>query len=49
MKKNTFQELIVSIHAPAWGATPEIGHIALGTTGFNPRSRVGSDYGRPLR
>ena len=33
----------VSIHAPAWGATPSVceGHNLIG--GFNPRTRVGCD------
>ena len=33
----------VSIHAPAWGATKALPLVALGTTGFNPRTRVGCD------
>ena len=33
----------VSIHAPAWGATFEQDHHVPHESGFNPRSRVGSD------
>src|SRR5947209_7822881 len=35
--------LDVSIHAPAWGATLGMDCKAYLLTGFNPRSRVGSD------
>ena len=34
----------VSIHAPAWGATPQTPHVTAGIRGFNRRSRMGSDY-----
>ena len=34
---------LVSIHAPAWGATPGRLMSPPGATCFNPRSRVGSD------
>ena len=33
----------VSIHAPAWGATPGTIKPVPGVTGFNPRTRVGCD------
>ena len=33
----------VSIHAPAWGATPSPGPILGKTTGFNPRPRMGGN------
>ena len=33
---------VVSIHAPAWGATTNVARSSLGPC-FNPRSRVGSD------
>ena len=35
----------VSIHAPAWGATPPLGAGAFGQLRFNPRARVGRDFG----
>ena len=34
---------IVSIHAPAKGATSVPGSYIIGIIGFNPRSREGSD------
>ena len=34
---------IVSIRAPAWGATTDDGSVQNGFVGFNPRSRMGSD------
>ena len=34
----------VSIHAPAWGATSEIGDGRGALSGFNPRARVGRDF-----
>ena len=33
----------VSIHAPAWGATSHTRLLAMATTCFNPRTRVGCD------
>jgi len=36
---------LVSIHAPAWGATMWQGSRTVGPTGFNPRARVGRDSG----
>ncbi len=33
----------VSIHAPAWGATPGLGSSPNGSSSFNPRARVGRD------
>ncbi len=33
----------VSIHAPAWGATPGCRRVVVPTTSFNPRPRVGGD------
>ena len=36
----------VSIHAPAWGATPPDAGSFLGSPGFNPRTRVGCDVGK---
>ena len=38
-----FQDFLVSIHAPAWGATGERGRLILRQGGFNPRTRVGCD------
>ena len=35
--------LVVSIHAPAWGATPKTPFPMTGRSGFNPRTRVGCD------
>ena len=35
--------LVVSIHAPAWGATPNLDLFSYSLAGFNPRSRMGSD------
>ena len=37
------QPLNVSIHAPAWGATPTRAPMCVTATGFNPRTRVGCD------
>ena len=34
---------MVSIRAPAWGATTRQQNLALSRRGFDPRSRVGSD------
>ena len=34
---------IVSIHAPAWGATQSYQVFYLTVTGFNPRTRMGCD------
>ena len=42
--KRDSAKLGVSIHAPAWGATHNHAFL-LGTTRFNPRSRMGSDIG----
>ena len=42
----------VSIHAPAWGATPTRPGCSLGVGSFNPRTRVGCDApfaGQPTR
>ena len=33
----------ISIHAPAWGATPAINRMITSHDYFNPRSRMGSD------
>ena len=33
----------ISIHAPAWGATPGVSSLVVSSAYFNPRSRVGSD------
>ena len=33
----------VSIHAPAWGATPVVLVLSLVRRGFNPRTRMGCD------
>ena len=35
--------LLVSIHAPAWGATPVHGNTGRSQNCFNPRARVGRD------
>ncbi len=35
----------VSIHAPAWGATPAASRRSWPTSSFNPRPRVGGDLG----
>ena len=40
-----FHPHLVSIHAPAWGATLEDGAADGGGGGFNSRSRMGSDRG----
>ena len=34
---------LVSIHAPAWGATASRGEACRVGSGFNPRARVGRD------
>ena len=39
-----FPKAVVSIHAPAWGATPAQNSSASYSTGFNPRTRVGCDH-----
>ena len=41
-------EGLVSIHAPAWGATPFRGCPNGASSGFNSRARVGRDGPRPL-
>ena len=33
----------VSIHAPAWGATPNLSVVQYSPLGFNPRARMGRD------
>ena len=38
----------VSIHAPAWGATKNVGHFEYGLSGFNPRPRMGGDNKMPI-
>ena len=38
-----YMELIVSIHAPAWGATATGRRSPAIDSGFNPRARVGRD------
>ena len=35
---------VVSIHAPAWGATPDIPAFTSPISRFNPRTRVGCDH-----
>jgi len=35
---------LVSIHAPAWGATKILEGTLRRCSGFNPRARVGRDY-----
>ena len=39
-------DLLVSIHAPAWGATPISARRLCARYGFNPRARVGRDVAR---
>ena len=39
---------VVSIHAPARGATGQVTALALNISGFNPRARAGRD-GTPSR
>ena len=36
-------DAVVSIHAPAWGATPHLDRQQRHALGFNPRTRVGCD------
>ena len=43
---NLFLDFLVSIHAPARGATLDGNGFPHAHTGFNPRSRTGSDKGR---
>ena len=38
--------VVVSIHAPAWGATLPLALVASFHPGFNPRARVGRDNAR---
>ena len=40
---------MVSTHAPAWGATSGVSAKVHFNSGFNPRSRMGSDAKRPRR
>ena len=37
----------VSIHAPAWGATVSCRPVDAASSCFNPRARVGRDFGIP--
>ena len=39
----------VSIHAPAWGATPALSPSGKAARCFNPRTRVGCDDPRPVQ
>ncbi len=39
---------IVSIHAPAWGATRTFFAVFASINGFNPRARMGRDAGIPV-
>ena len=34
---------MVSIHAPAWGATPDVPILRIALGSFNPRARMGRD------
>ena len=43
MNRNDARGACVSIHAPAWGATPESTSTSDSTDCFNPRPRVGGD------
>ena len=43
-KTETLEGTAVSIHAPARGATRQTSQVPAGRSGFNPRSRAGSDY-----
>ncbi len=48
MAWNHRQRLMVSIHAPAWGATaPHASYLPV-LWRFNPRPRMGSDLCRPV-
>ncbi len=38
-----FEYHLVSIHAPAWGATRRYRNVAGGNWRFNPRPRMGGD------
>ncbi len=40
---------LVSIHAPARGATLDVAMVELDEKGFNPRARTGRDLSRFLR
>ncbi len=40
-------EWVVSIHAPAWGATVLLRGIQRSGRGFNPRARMGRDVTLP--
>ena len=40
---------VVSIHAPAWGATADAYAYELHINRFNPRARVGRDGSHPTR
>ena len=42
-----FRMYIVSIHAPAWGATRSRGAVSITAISFNPRTRVGCDAVSP--
>jgi len=41
-----FPKMVVSIHAPVWGATKQWGSIWTRCWCFNPRARVGRDQRR---
>ena len=43
------QGFLISIHAPAWGATIKDDEIVSNNTDFNPRARVGRDYAGRIR
>ena len=44
LSEDTAPPSVISIHAPAKGATPEPPHLPLAFPYFNPRSREGSDF-----
>ena len=44
LSKSAWLEKIVSIHAPVWGATDKRRYVLDTVRGFNPRSRMGSDF-----
>ena len=43
LRSGVTREWIISIHAPAWGATPGLGRVGIMPVHFNPRTRMGCD------
>ena len=48
-RRQSGEDQVVSIHAPAWGATSILPRSTTSRSSFNPRTRVGCDGGRGHR